>query len=146
MTLYILFLQQTLLKMNFLNTKNLAFLALFLISSMFTIHAQTGQIEIHQDPEIDQLLELKKEINTSDSENGKYRIQIYSGNRSDAEKTKMDYQNKFSKWKSSIVYETPNYKIWVGNFKTRLEADRALVDIQTKFSSAFVFKPKPKEK
>ena len=42
-------------------------------------------------------------------------------------------------------FETPNYKIWIGNFKTRLEADRALLLIKKKFYSAFVFKPK-KEK
>ena len=39
-------------------------------------------------------------------------------------------------------YETPNYKIWVGNFKTRLEADRALQRIKRAFNSAFIFKPK----
>jgi hypothetical protein len=43
---------------------------------------------------------------------------------------------------SKLVYETPNYKIWVGNFRTRLEADRALVKVKSKFPTAFIFKPK----
>ncbi|HPF96760.1 MAG: SPOR domain-containing protein [Flavobacteriaceae bacterium] len=132
--------------MKILRLKSIAFLALFLLLSLFKINAQTGQLEVHQDPEINELLALKKDINTADSENGKYRIQIYSGNRTEAEKTMSDYKNKFSNWKSTMVYETPNYKVWVGSFMTRLEADRALVDIQTKFNGAFVFKPKPKEK
>ena len=42
-------------------------------------------------------------------------------------------------------FETPNYKVRVGNFRTRLEADRGLVKVQKEFKSAFVFKPK-KEK
>ena len=44
-----------------------------------------------------------------------------------------------------MKFETPNYKVWVGNFETRLEADRALRRIKRKFANAFIFKPK-KEK
>jgi hypothetical protein len=41
-----------------------------------------------------------------------------------------------------MEFETPNYKIWIGNFNTRLEADRALVKVKRKFAYAFYFKPK----
>ena len=46
------------------------------------------------------------------------------------------------KLKKEVNLSELNYKIWVGNFKTRLEADRALVKIKRKFSNAFYFKPK----
>lgn len=131
--------------MKILSIKTGVFLSLFLLSSVNTSHSQNGQIEVNQDPEINKLLTLKKEINTNENSNGKYRIQIYSGNRVGAEKAKLGFENKFAEFKSSLVYETPNYKIWVGNFKTRLEADRALVDVQKEFPSAFIFKPKVKE-
>ena len=48
----------------------------------------------------------------------------------------------FENWKSNIVYEYPNFKIWAGSFATRLEADRALKEVKRKFPSAFIFKPK----
>jgi hypothetical protein len=34
----------------------------------------------------------------------------------------------------------------VGNFMTRLEADRALLKIQKQFPNAFVFRPERKER
>ena len=41
-----------------------------------------------------------------------------------------------------MVFNTPNYKIWVGNFRDRLEADRALLRIKKSYMNAFIFKPK----
>ena len=43
---------------------------------------------------------------------------------------------------SILEFETPNYKIWVGNFRNKLEADRTLLKVQKEFPNAFVFKPK----
>ena len=42
---------------------------------------------------------------------------------------------------ASNIYETPNYKIWVGNFYNQLEADKKLIEIRKKFRSAFIFRP-----
>ena len=88
------------------------------------------------------LLDVKKEMNKSDTDSDIYKIQIYSGNRSSAESAQREFNNAFSDWKPTIQYETPNFKIWAGNFRTRLEADRALKKIKNKFPSAFIFKPK----
>ena len=92
--------------------------------------------------ELDFLLKLKKDINRTESN---YKIQIFNGNRSGAEKARSEFRNSFSDWSTSMKYETPNYKIWIGDFKTRLEADRALLKVKKKFGIAFIFKPK-KEK
>ncbi|WP_170309916.1 SPOR domain-containing protein [Seonamhaeicola maritimus] len=108
-------------------------------------YSQQGHVEINQDKNIDALLRLKKDINKDENNSDRYKIQIYNGNRSDAYKAKEEFHESFSDWKSRIVYESPNFKIWAGNFRTRLEADRALKRIKRKFPSAFIFKPK-KEK
>ena len=119
---------------------------LFCLVSMVTMcYSQQGSITINQDADIDRLLAIKKQMNTSESASDRYKIQVYSGNRSEAEKSRSKLRNTYNQWKTSLVYETPNYKIWVGNFRTRLEADRALKKIKSKFPSAFIFKPK-KEK
>lgn len=132
--------------MKFLNLNTVAFLALFSVFMSVKSSAQNGQLEVNQDPQINELLTLKKQLNTSENTSGRYSIQVYSGNRQSAEKAKTEFRNKFDQWKVVLVYEEPNYKVWVGNFKTRLEADRAFVDIQKEFPSAFIFKPKSKEK
>ena len=118
----------------------LAFIGcLFLTTNGF---AQKGNVTVNQDKNIDVLLDLKKEMNKTDNAIDRYKIQVYSGNRSDAEATQSKFNSTFDKWKSNIVYEYPNFKIWVGSFTTRLEADRALKEVKQKFSSAFIFKPK----
>ncbi|MCF7559278.1 SPOR domain-containing protein [Sabulilitoribacter multivorans] len=104
--------------------------------------AQQGQVTINHDKKIDNLLEIKKEMNKNDNDSDRYKIQVYSGNRSGAQNAQTDFSNSFGDWRPVMQYETPNFKIWVGNFRTRLEADRALERIKKKFPSAFIFKPK----
>jgi hypothetical protein len=103
---------------------------------------QQGTLTVDQDKKITNLLEIKKELNKNENDSERYKIQIYSGNRSSAESAQREFSNAFTDWKPTIQYETPNFKIWAGNFRTRLEADRALKKIKNKFSSAFIFKPK----
>jgi hypothetical protein len=131
--------------MKVLNFKTVGATLFCLVSIVTMCYSQQGSITINQDADIDRLLAIKKQMNTSESASDRYKIQVYSGNRSEAEKSRSKLRNTYNQWKTSLVYETPNYKIWVGNFRTRLEADRALKKIKSKFPSAFIFKPK-KEK
>lgn len=119
----------------------ISLLALFCFLASATVcSAQQGKVVINQDKKITELLNVKKEMNKNDV--NRYKIQIYSGNRKDAESTKMNFEASFNQWPSKMDFETPNYKIWVGNFATRLEADRALKKVKRNFPSAFIFKPK----
>lgn len=115
-----------------------------ILSICFTtkIYSQEGKVKVNQDKNIEVLLKLKKEMNKTDNLIDRYKVQIYSGNRSDAEEAESKFNTAFTTWHSNMVYEYPNFKIWVGSFTTRLEADRALKEIKTKFSGAFIFKPK----
>jgi hypothetical protein len=131
--------------MKILKPKNTLFtIAIMTLITSFSF-AQEGTLVINQDKEIIQLLNLKTEINTSENTSDRYRVQIYSGNRSDAEKAQSTFRSLNLDLPSKLVYETPNYKVWVGNFRDRLEADRALKKVKVKFPAAFKFKPK-KEK
>ena len=128
--------------MNLLNPKNIKFLAVLLFATSQYCLAQEGNLNINQDAKIDKLLAIKKEMNTSETDSERYKIQIYSGNRSGAEKAKTKINSKMSDLPSILEFETPNYKIWVGNFRNKLEADRTLLKVQKEFPNAFVFKPK----
>lgn len=118
--------------------QNFKFIYLILFGFALQINAQTGNVIIDQDKEITTLLEYKKDLNTIDL----YKIQVFQGNRSGAEDAKSKFENAYDEWPVSMEYETPNYKIWVGNFRSRLEADKALIKIKKNYTNAFIFKPK----
>jgi peptidoglycan hydrolase-like protein with peptidoglycan-binding domain len=104
-------------------------------------NAQEGTVTINQDSKIPKLLTLKKSLEKDNKLTEGYTIQLYYGELNRANSVIRKYRGIYGAWPASIEYETPNYKVWVGNFATRLEADRALVEIQDNFSSAFILKP-----
>lgn len=113
-------------------------ICLILTGFVLQANAQEGKVSIDQDKDITTLLEFKKDLNTVDL----YKIQVYQGNRLGAEEAKTKFSSTYDEWPISIEYETPNYKIWVGNFRSRLEADKALIKIKKNYANAFIFKPK----
>ncbi|GGE24429.1 sporulation protein [Psychroflexus planctonicus] len=94
----------------------------------------------NQDQQLRELIKIKKELTNSDKLKEFYKIQLYSGNLNDAEDVKKEFDDEFE-ISSTIKYETPNYKVWIGNFRTRLEADRAMLQISEVFESAFIIRP-----
>ena len=104
----------------------------------FSSQAQNGKVEITQSIEIEKVIEIKKEINKNKS---MLRIQIFNGSREEANNTKEKFENIKVDSIIDMVYETPNYKIWVGNYKTQLEADIKLLEIKRYFPDAFIFRP-----
>jgi len=95
-----------------------------------------------QSIEIERIIEIKKELNKNAS---MLRIQIYNGNRDEAKEIKEKFEERKIDSIVDIVYETPNYKIWVGNYINQLEADRKLLKIRKYYSEAFIFRQKIKE-
>lgn len=110
----------------------------FLLISVFQIFGQNGEITIIKDNELDSIIKLRKGLN---SEIQNLRIQIYNGDRLNAELIMKEYIEIFKDTSSNIIYETPNYKVWVGDFYTQIEADRKLSEIRKKYRSAFIFRP-----
>ncbi|MEP0263649.1 SPOR domain-containing protein [Dokdonia sp.] len=106
--------------------------------------AQSGQVNISQNAKIPELLKLKTELSINNELGDRYKIQIHSGNSIQTAATiKRRFLNKIGTWEAKVKYETPNYKVWVGNFRNRLEADRALLSIKKEFPNALIFKPDP---
>ena len=106
--------------------------------SCLPILSQNGKITVNQSSKLDSIIKLKKVLN---SKVQKLRIQIFNGDRENAELVMKEYLEIFNDTSANIIYETPNYKIWVGNFYNQLEADKKLIEIRKKFRSAFIFRP-----
>lgn len=110
--------------------------------SSATLFGQNGNIKINQNSKLDSIIKLKKELN---SKIQNLRIQIYSGDRENAEQIIQEFNEIFNDTSADVIYETPNYKVWVGNYYTQLEADKRLIEIRKKFRSAFIFRPEFQE-
>ena len=121
--------------------KIIIFFTIISLSST-TLFGQNGNIEITQSNKLDSIIKLKKELN---SKIQNLRIQIYSGDRDNAEQMIKEFIEIFNDTTADVIYETPNYKVWVGNYYTQLEADKRLLEIRKKFRSAFIFRPELQE-
>ena len=121
--------------------KIIIFFTIISLSST-TLFGQNGNIEINQSNKLDSIIKLKKELN---SKIQNLRIQIYSGDRDNAEQIIKEFIEIFNDTTADVIYETPNYKVWVGNYYTQLEADKRLLEIRKKFRSAFIFRPELQE-
>ena len=104
--------------------------------------AQEGTVSIEQDEKIERLLKERKRLLINGELKTHYTIQVISGSLTTARETLKKCKSKFSDFKSNVIYETPNYKVQVGEFRNKLDADRALVVINKEYGGAFVIKPK----
>lgn len=123
-------------------TKNkIVFFALTLSTLYLNLYAQDKKTVLIQDLKFEQFLNEKRKINTSLNVSDSYKIQIFNGNSENAKRVLNDFKLYFNEIEATIVFNTPNYKVWVGNFKTRIEAERYLVDIKKKYPNVLLIKP-----
>jgi hypothetical protein len=103
--------------------------------------AQDGKTNVSVDPKIDQLLKEKRKLNTGLFLNEAYKIQIFYGNSEESKKKLQEFKREFKDLDGTIIFNSPNYKVWIGNFKTRIEVERAMVDIKKRYPTALIIKP-----
>lgn len=107
----------------------------------FSGFSQTGNVNIQQNELLPQLLELKSQMTKDGKLGDRYKIQLYYGDNNSASEVIKEFRSKYTTWPSEIKYETPNYKVWIGNFRNRREADKVLLEIKDDFPAAFIPKP-----
>jgi SPOR domain len=121
-----------------LNNLFYSLLLFFFVSKSFS---QEGSVTVLQDSKFEQLLNEKRKINATITTNDRYRVQIYSGDSETAKKNLAEYRKDNKNVEGTIVFNTPNYKVWIGNFKTRIEGERNMEELKNKFPNAFLIKP-----
>ncbi|WP_396143004.1 SPOR domain-containing protein [Flavobacterium sp.] len=114
-------------------------LFIFLFFNFNTIKAQNTNV--NQDPKFEQLLNEKRKLNSSITINNRYKIQIFNGTSDASKKTLIQFKKENKNYDATIIFSTPLYKVWVGNFKTRIEAERNLNLLKKKYPSAILIKP-----
>lgn len=122
------------------------FFVLFFLPTLS--HAQTrGKVEVVKDPLIDTLIarraSLGKSAAISDDATSGYRVQIFFGsNRQDAYNAQARFLEEYPDTRTYILYIEPNFKVQVGDFRTKLEAQKLQNDLRDKFTSLFIIQGK----
>lgn len=127
--------------MRILTHSKRVFFTLIIVAISYSRNAQGQNVVLNQDSRFEQLLNEKRKINRSIATNNTYKIQIFSGKSEEAKKTLSDFKREFNTIDGTLIFNTPNYKVIVGNFKTRIEAEKSLTEIKKKYKNVFLLKP-----
>ena len=114
-------------------------LLIFLFGLSGILKAQNQNVNTSNDELISDLLERHKRHGLMKQTTAGYRIQLYFGSeRSKASEIKTDFSNNFSNTPSYLLYQQPNFKVRVGDFKTRMEAAAFLESIKEFYTTSFI--------
>ncbi|MCJ8211883.1 SPOR domain-containing protein [Mucilaginibacter sp. RS28] len=129
--------------------KAIIFLAMLLPFPSFAQTTPRGKVEVIKDSRIDTLIARRYATaksgtgtTTGFSSNG-YRVQIFSGSdRNQAFKAQAKFQDKYPDIRTYISYHEPNFKVRIGDFRTRLEAQKMLYELKPWFPLMFIISEK----
>lgn len=123
---------------NKVNLMKTIILSVILLGFITCGMAQSGEISIEQDASITHLLEVYK---ISNSESGFYTIQVGFGSYSKAEELKQQVDIDFPDLKSKIIFDSPTYRVQIGQFRSKLEAERKFREVRIKYPESLLLKP-----
>ncbi|MEA1872831.1 MAG: hypothetical protein U9N51_00155 [Bacteroidota bacterium] len=111
---------------------------------LFSSSAYTGDVKISQAGKIAELVGVRLAILKKQKGFEGYRIRIFAktgaGARTEADALRVEFREKHDQIKPYLLYNTPNWEIHVGNYRTRMEAMEVLDMIKEDYPQAFVTK------
>lgn len=111
---------------------------LFFYSVTFS---QSDKYNLKNDSKFDSILKIKKRVDMKIFDENYYSIQVFSGGYNQGDSISKYVNEKYFGDSIYFYFETPNYKVRVGKYKSKIEAEKKLKEIKKEFKSAFVFKP-----
>jgi hypothetical protein len=120
--------------------KLIIILALFISIQSFA-QTDTGAIVVHKDARIDLLVKKQIEINEITTRDARRFVQgfrflvVSSNDRNKVMTAKSKLYQQFPALQVYLMYQSPFYKLKVGNFKERKEAEDYLSNLQQLFPS-----------
>lgn len=123
--------------------RNITFFIGLLLFTAGSVWAQQGNITVVENPTITNLVEKHKYLNEKQKLSG-WRVQIFfeSGNnsKSRAYTKKGSFMALYPETSVYLVFQSPYYKVRVGDFRTRMDAEGFRQKILGDFPEAFVIK------
>lgn len=118
-----------------------------LLSIVRIANAQTdtleGSITINADKKVNEYIEQRKRERQEDSLTKGYRIQIViTDKRADAKDAKEKFTNMFPKCPAYLLFDSPHFKVRVGDFKNKIEAQALLFKLIEEYPTLFLVEDK----
>jgi hypothetical protein len=106
-----------------------------------------GTVQVVKDPKVDSLIGnylVDKKGNTHGAGlSSGFRVQIFSGSdRKEAYKAEAKFQEKYPDLRTYLTYQSPNFKVHVGDFRSRLEAEKMMDGLRPWFTGLFIIAEK----
>ena len=99
---------------------------------------------VKQDPRITDLLIRHNQINQKRNTTEGYRLEIFFSSATKAREQSVRVKNEFNlvfpDIASYMLFQTPNFKVRVGDFRSKSEALKAKAHIASKYPNAFIVK------
>ncbi|RZP00437.1 MAG: hypothetical protein EVA40_01960 [Flavobacteriales bacterium] len=95
---------------------------------------------IYNDTLTQKLFQIKKDYSKRIFESTYYTIQIYFGDLKSADSILIDFQENYEGIKSELIFETPNYKVRIGEYKDINIASQKLEGIRRTYPGSFIIK------
>jgi hypothetical protein len=125
-----------------MNYKKLLLSFLFVALTGFAFSQKTDDnSSVNRDPRIDRLLEKHRQYNQSNQGVDGFRVQIFfdSGNNSKkaAQTARERFMEVYPEVSAYLTFKAPYYRVRVGDFRTKLEAEGFLFQLATTYPNAF---------
>ncbi len=123
--------------------KNIAPLLVFTFLCIANLSHSQNFVQIVSDQKLDTLIERNIESNKTINGIQGYRIQIFFGSE---RKAANDAKNKFMQlnpdYEVYLIYQQPYFKVRVGDFRTKLEAQALFKKVLPEFERVFIIPDK----
>ncbi|MBN1251986.1 MAG: SPOR domain-containing protein [Bacteroidales bacterium] len=104
--------------------------------------SNAGQVYINQNPDLQKIINNHISINKENYSLKGWRVQIFLGSgknaRFGANSAKSTFLSKYPNINAYLDYNAPYFKIKVGNFRTKLEAEAFKMKISNSFPNSWV--------
>ncbi len=119
-----------------LNLKNICLIILLFFNTL-----SSAQVSDINDNLINAVITKQIIINQNKASMPGYRVQLYFGGKRDkANEIKLDFNTNFPDIPAYITYQQPNFKVRVGDCKTRMAAIGILEQIKANYEVTFIVK------
>jgi len=116
--------------------KNTLLIPLFLCCLLTSIGTLSAQNTTNKSAAVQKLLD--KKVGYNKTVGFGYSIQIYNGNERNAKSKRAKFSILHPTISTKLAYESPEWKVHVGVYKTILEADRANLIFKQEFAGTIV--------